>query len=78
MTTKKRKNQLEHYSSMQGFFDDANYSRKAVVKGKLKGMSASHFDDWQHYLARKHFNTGSEGFTFSPIALAALWEHYNA
>lgn len=76
MTTK-RKNQLELYSSVDQFFNDANYSRKAVVKTKLKGMSEDHFMEWRFYLAYRHFNGGSNGFQFTPETIVKMWEHYN-
>lgn len=77
MVSKKRKNQLEHYSTKEAFFNDANYGRKAIVKCKLRGMTRSHFEEWKYYLARKHFNCGSDGFTLSIELVLELWEHYN-
>lgn len=78
MASKKRKNQLEHYTTKEAFFNDANYSRKAIVKCKLRGMSRAHVNEWAYYLARRNFNGGSEGFTFTPQLISELWEHYNA
>lgn len=72
-----RKDEIEHYTTIDAFFKDASKYRKNLVKNKLRGMPKERFDYWIHFLRLRHFNGGSYGFTFSKELMEKLWEHYN-
>lgn len=69
---RKRKNCINHYVSIDQFFCDADYSRKAYVKGILFHTPLFQIQNNEKYFCSERFLP----ITFHTEALYALWRHY--